>query len=84
MYPLMIDDAEQENNQRALTLSTWRMKSSRCTSRNSSRAQAVKEGKAVKDEPYYVCQVCGNTVAGSAPERCPVCGSPASKFKKVD
>lgn len=33
---------------------------------------------------YYVCQVCGNTVEGSAPDECEICGAPREKFKKVD
>jgi len=41
-------------------------------------------GQETKDEPYFVCQVCGNTVLGAAPERCPICGAPASSFKQVD
>ncbi len=32
---------------------------------------------------YYVCSVCGNTVEGKAPDKCPICGVPASKFMKV-
>ncbi|MBM3707852.1 MAG: rubrerythrin family protein [Actinobacteria bacterium] len=32
----------------------------------------------------YVCQVCGNTVEGEAPDVCPVCGAQKSKFKKID
>ena len=32
----------------------------------------------------YVCQVCGNTVEGSAPDMCPICASPKDKFKKID
>jgi len=31
-----------------------------------------------------VCKVCGNTVEGEAPDRCPICGSPRSKFKKIE
>ena len=49
--------------------------------------EAVKEldsEQAMKDEPYFVCQVCGNTVLGAAPERCPVCKAPASSFKRVN
>lgn len=33
---------------------------------------------------YYVCQYCGNTVEGEAPEKCPICGAPKSSFKKID
>lgn len=36
------------------------------------------------DAPYFVCQICGNTVEGKAPDRCPVCGAPVSRFKKVE
>jgi len=33
---------------------------------------------------YFVCQVCGNTVEKEAPERCPICGAPREKFKKIE
>jgi rubrerythrin len=38
-----------------------------------------------KNEPvdYYVCPVCGNTVEGKAPDKCPICGAPGSKFTKI-
>ena len=32
---------------------------------------------------YYVCPVCGNTVEGQAPDKCPICNVPGSKFVKV-
>ncbi|MDN5345605.1 MAG: hypothetical protein PWQ73_102, partial [Petrotoga sp.] len=28
----------------------------------------------------FICDVCGYTVEGEAPEKCPVCGAPRSKF----
>ena len=46
--------------------------------------KALEAEQEMKDEPIFVCQVCGNTVPGAAPERCPVCGAPASSFKRVD
>jgi rubrerythrin len=46
--------------------------------------KSLEAGKEPKAEPCYVCSVCGNTVAGEAPERCPICGAPRSKFKKVE
>jgi rubrerythrin len=45
---------------------------------------AIKDGKKPADAAYYVCQVCGNTVAGSAPDKCSVCGATAKAFIKVD
>ena len=44
----------------------------------------LEQGQAMEDRPFYVCQVCGNTVEGEAPERCPVCGAPKRMFKAVE
>jgi len=44
----------------------------------------LKNGQAMSEKPFYVCQICGNTVEGEAPEKCPVCGAPAKMFKLVD
>ncbi len=44
---------------------------------------AVSEGKSLPEGEYLVCQVCGYTVLGEAPEICPICGAPHVKFKKV-
>ncbi len=46
--------------------------------------QGLSQGKPMAEESYFVCQVCGHTVGGAAPDRCPVCGSPARMFKKID
>ena len=32
---------------------------------------------------YYVCPVCGDTVEGKPPDKCPICNTPGSKFVKV-
>jgi rubrerythrin len=44
----------------------------------------LNKGKAVDDKPFFVCQVCGNTVEGSAPDKCPICGASAKMFKRID
>jgi rubrerythrin len=33
---------------------------------------------------YYVCQVCGNTVEGEPPDKCPICGALKKMFKKIE
>lgn len=41
--------------------------------------------EAKKDSlPYFVCPVCGMTVEGEAPEKCPVCGVKGAMFKKIE
>jgi len=46
--------------------------------------KALDAEQEMKDEPYFVCPVCGYTVAAEAPEKCPVCGAPAKSFMQVD
>ncbi len=46
----------------------------------------ILEGLETKKDayPYYVCPVCGMTVAKEAPEKCPVCGVKGAMFKKIE
>jgi rubrerythrin len=82
MYPEMLTDAKNEDNKGA--------------ERSFDNANQVEKIHAAlyekvldnlgknKSAVYYVCQVCGNTVENEAPGTCPICGAPASKFKKVE
>jgi len=44
--------------------------------------QNVEAGKDADVEEVYICGVCGYTTTEGAPDRCPVCGAPISKFAK--
>ncbi|HPW18705.1 MAG TPA: rubrerythrin family protein [Candidatus Aminicenantes bacterium] len=41
---------------------------------------AVAAGKDIEARPIHVCPVCGFTMEGDAPDKCPVCGAPKDKF----
>ena len=85
MYPGFIEQANKENNQAAANSFDLANKVEQIHHGLFREALSkLESGKSFKDAPYYVCQVCGNTVEGDAPERCPVCGAPRSKFKKVE
>jgi len=85
MYPPFIDQAEQENNKRAQRSFELANEVEQIHHRYFEETlKALNENKQLKDEPYFVCQVCGNTVAGEAPETCPICGAPRTQFKLVD
>jgi len=85
MYPPFIEQAELENNKRAQVSFEYANKVEQIHHRLYEAAiKVLNEGKQLKDEPYFVCQVCGNTFAGQTPEKCPICGSPKSKFKRVE
>jgi rubrerythrin len=43
---------------------------------------AVAAGSDVAVLAIFVCPVCGYTMEGEAPERCPVCNTPSSKYLK--
>jgi len=45
--------------------------------------EAVKSGKDLPAVEYFVCQTCGFTTDKEAPDKCPVCGSLKSQFKRV-
>ena len=42
---------------------------------------AVDQGKDAVLEAIHVCSVCGYTVEGDAPEKCPICGAAKEKIK---
>ena len=85
MYPNFIEQAKKENNKAAAGSFDLANKVEQVHHRLFQTAlKNLEAGKSFKDAPYYVCQVCGNTVEGEAPERCPICGTPRSKFKKIE
>jgi rubrerythrin len=47
-------------------------------------AASLSENKDIKAGTWYVCQVCGNTVFGVAPEECPICGAVKKAFSAVE
>ena len=84
MYPEYIKAAKVEKNQQAAWSFDLANKVEEIHAGLFSKAMdALKKGKSVIATEYYVCAVCGNTVEGGAPDKCPICGSPKAKFNKV-
>ena len=85
MYPDFIEEAKAENNQEAVGSFNLANKVEQVHHKLFQTAlKNLEAGREFKDAPYYVCQVCGNTVEGEAPDRCPICGAPRNKFKKIE
>ena len=83
MYPEFLAAAKDENNKQA----SWSFNvASKAEQVHANLFQktidALKNKKALENIDYYVCGVCGNTVEGTPPEKCPICGSPKEKFFK--
>jgi rubrerythrin len=82
MYPRMMEEAKAEGDDAAYL-----------SFANANAVEEIHAGlyrKALEnlgrneEVDYYVCQVCGNTVEGEAPDKCPICGAPKKMFNKID
>ncbi len=84
MYPPFIEQAVQEKNKKAQRSFELANDVEEIHHKYFEAAlKALNEGKKQKEEPYYVCQVCGNTITGNVPDVCPICGT-AHQFKKIE
>lgn len=85
MYPGYVKEAQAESN-----------KAAAISFQNAMAVEEIHHGlysdalsglDAGADLPagkIYVCSVCGNTVIGEPPEKCPVCNAPKEKFNEVE
>lgn len=84
MYPEFIRAAKKEGNKEAEYTFRAAMAVEKIHYGLYNRALKSVEGS--KDMPaadIYVCSVCGNTIVGAAPAKCPICGAPKDKFTLV-
>ncbi len=82
MYPPFVEQAEREGNKRARTSFEYAMEVEK-THENLYRQALESLSPDMEEYDYYVCPVCGHTHPRNAPDKCPVCGAPGSKFIKV-
>jgi rubrerythrin len=84
MYPKYLSIAKQEENDQAAWSFDVANKVEQVHAGLFSKAvEALRNNKELTKIDYYVCSVCGNTVEGIAPEKCPICGAPKTKFFKI-
>ena len=83
MYPEYLAMAKQEGNKDAAWSFDVANKVEQAHAKLYQKAiEAVENKKDMEKVDYYVCCNCGNTVEGSPPEFCPVCGMPRSTYFK--
>jgi len=84
MYPEYLAEARKEGKQEAAWSFDVANKVEQIHAGLFSKViEAVKAKKQLPNVDYFVCGVCGNTVEGQAPDKCPICGAPKAKFLKV-
>ena len=84
MYPGFIEIAEKEGN-RAAVVSFRNANAVEKTHFDlyGKALESLTAGNDLAPGSIYVCDICGHTAVGEAPDKCPVCGAPKSKFKEV-
>ena len=84
MYPQFVEEAEREGHKAAVNTVRNALAVEKVHYEMYSQAlQSLEKGEDLPASAIHVCDVCGHTVAGDAPEKCPVCGAPGTKFKEV-
>lgn len=84
MYPKFVSEADAEKNQAAgISFKNAMAVEQIHHGLYMSALTAVEKGKDLPSAAIYVCAICGNTVTGSAPDKCPICGAPKAKFAEV-
>jgi rubrerythrin len=82
MYPDFLKDAEAAGDKKAQTTFRWAWEVEKV--HEALYRKALEDlGKEAEVFDYYICPVCGFTHERNAPDKCPVCGTPGSRFERI-
>ena len=85
MYPEYLNIAKQEGNHQAVWSFNVANKVEQVHAGLFLKAvESLRNNKDLEKIDYYVCNICGNTIEDTAPEKCPFCGAPKKEFFKID
>ncbi len=83
MYPAYDAVAKVQDERNAERVIHWALEAEKVHAGLYAQAkQAVDSGKDLPLADIYICSVCGWTVTGTPPDKCPLCGSPQKAFVK--
>ncbi len=81
MYPAYLAVAEEEEEKSAARSFKWALEAEKIHQELYTKAkQAVDAGNDVDLGPMHICEVCGWTVEGDAPDECPLCKAKKDRF----
>ena len=85
MYPMFIDQAKRDSNNAALKTFFWANEAEKTHGDFYERAlKALKQKNDLELKDLHICTVCGYTVEGAPPEKCPTCGEGREKFRSIE
>jgi rubrerythrin len=82
MYPQMIREAEEEGSKGALRSFNFANEVEKV--HHALYEKALQNLGSNEETDYYVCDICGYTAEGEAPDECPVCKAKKQAFRKID
>jgi rubrerythrin len=83
MYPAFVAVAEVQEEKGAIRSNKFALEAEKVHAGLYEQArQAVLAGDDVQLGTVHVCEVCGWTVEGEAPDRCPLCGAQKEMFRE--
>jgi rubrerythrin len=83
MYPPMVEQAKAEGHRGKTMLGFANEAEKVHASLFRQALEAMQAGKDLSQMDVFLCPVCGDVEFGVVPEKCPICGAPASKFQRV-
>ncbi|MFH1474215.1 MAG: rubrerythrin family protein [Candidatus Aenigmatarchaeota archaeon] len=85
MYPGFIKTATEEGVSAAGTSFSFANQVEKVHGKLYEKAlKSVDKEEDIEAKEFFVCQVCGYTAEGEAPNVCPLCGAPKERFKKIE
>ncbi len=82
MYPAFLAVAGLQEEKRAQRTMDYALEAEKTHAALYAEAkQAADAGRDAKLDTVYVCEVCGYTVVGEPPDRCPVCNAKRERFR---
>ena len=83
MYPPMVEQAKAENHKARHMLGFANAAEKVHAGLFAQALQALESGADLTGMDVYLCPVCGDVEFGHPPDKCPICGAPASKYQKI-
>ncbi len=82
MYPPMMEEAKAEGDKKAEKSFTYAFEVEKVHAELFKKA--AEKLDRLQETEVYVCKVCGHTVEGDPPDKCPICNSAKSAFKRIE
>jgi len=82
MYPAYHAIAKEQGNNQAVRSINYALRSEvDHKGMYTDAREQVLAGKDIADQQVHVCLVCGHTIIGDAPDKCPYCAAPRDMYR---